>query len=302
MALLLLALLAFAVVWGLWRRSKGAAARLLANAEAEAERIVARAEIDGQRIQKDMEILARERLLAARTEFERETRELRLELSAAESQLRDGEAELAVRLGSLEARRQLRLERGASAATVELVVDRPRLWWPNGMGPQDRYTVRITARTAGGATDERELKCGVRTIALDTEKLDASSRLFAFTVNGVRIFCKGGNWVTPDAIYGRITDAQYEHLVREARDAHFNMLRVNGCNAYEREAFFGRCETILRFTLDRNSRSRLYPSLESLYVDRDAKFVMPDNFVFEVKFFLRLPLRKATPTNTWRSS
>ena len=77
-ALLLLALIAMIVVWGLWRRSRSAAARLLANAEDEARRIVARGEIDEQRIAKDAEIFARERLLAARTEFERETRDLRL--------------------------------------------------------------------------------------------------------------------------------------------------------------------------------------------------------------------------------
>ncbi|MGD9252964.1 MAG: hypothetical protein PVG92_03405, partial [Holophagae bacterium] len=75
-ALLLLALIAMIVVWGLWRRSRGAAARLLANAEDEARRIVARGEIDEQRIAKDAEIVARERLLAARTEFERETRDV----------------------------------------------------------------------------------------------------------------------------------------------------------------------------------------------------------------------------------
>ncbi len=85
--LLLLAVIAIVVVWGLWRRSRGAAVRLLKNAEEEARKIVARGEIEGQRVQKDAEILARERLLAARTEFERETRELRVELSALGSEL-----------------------------------------------------------------------------------------------------------------------------------------------------------------------------------------------------------------------
>ena len=59
--------------------------------------------------------------------------------------------------------------------------------------------------------------------------------------------------------------------------------------AYEREAFFGRFNPLLRFTLDRNVRSRLYPQLSSLYSDRDARFVMPNHFVFEVKFYLHLP-------------
>ena len=90
--LLLLALVAIVVVWALWKRSRSAAARLIANAEKEAKRIVARGEIEGQRIQKDVEILGRERLLAARTEFERETRDLRVELSVLAGEITVKEA------------------------------------------------------------------------------------------------------------------------------------------------------------------------------------------------------------------
>jgi len=60
--------------------------------------------------------------------------------------------------------------------------------------------------------------------------------------------------------------------------------------AYEREAFFGRFDPMLRLTFDKNVRSRLYPSLASLYCDRDTRFLMPGHFVFEVKFYLKLPV------------
>ncbi len=59
--------------------------------------------------------------------------------------------------------------------------------------------------------------------------------------------------------------------------------------AYEREAYFGRFDPKLRLTFDRNIRSRLYPQLAALYVDRDLKFLIPGHFVFEVKFYLNLP-------------
>ena len=55
--------------------------------------------------------------------------------------------------------------------------------------------------------------------------------------------------------------------------------------AYEREAFYSQFDSTLRLTFDKNVRSRLYPALGSLYQDRDAKFIMPDHFVFEVKFY-----------------
>ena len=47
--LLLLALVAMIVVWAIWRRSRGAAARLIANANKESKRIAARAEIEHSR-------------------------------------------------------------------------------------------------------------------------------------------------------------------------------------------------------------------------------------------------------------
>ena len=99
--LLLLALIALVVEWALWRRSRSAAVRLIANAEKEARRIVAATETEGQRIQKDAEILARERLLAARTEFERETRDVRLELTGLENRLEEKESEIDGRIESL---------------------------------------------------------------------------------------------------------------------------------------------------------------------------------------------------------
>jgi len=105
-AVLLLALCGLATVWVLWRRARGAAVRVLANAQEEAERIIAKSELDGQRIQKDTEILARERLLAARTEFERETRELRLELTALDLRLAEQRAGIDERAAVLEQRQQ----------------------------------------------------------------------------------------------------------------------------------------------------------------------------------------------------
>ena len=65
-----------------------------------------RGDIEGQRIQKDAEILARERLLAARTEFERETRDLRIELSGLANQLDEQKTELDQKAGELAERDQ----------------------------------------------------------------------------------------------------------------------------------------------------------------------------------------------------
>jgi ribonuclease Y len=94
LVVLLVAILGLVLVWVLWRRSRSAALRLVANAEKQAKRVIARAEIDGERLRKDVEIVARERLLAARTEFERETRGQRLDLVGLEQTLQEKKNEI----------------------------------------------------------------------------------------------------------------------------------------------------------------------------------------------------------------
>lgn len=103
------------VVWGLWRRSRRAALKLVARAEDKARQIIAKAEIENRRSNKDAEITARERLLAARTEFEQETREFRLELAGIENRLNEREAETQKHSETLETR-----ERQIAGAEREL--------------------------------------------------------------------------------------------------------------------------------------------------------------------------------------
>ncbi|HSN56223.1 MAG TPA: ribonuclease Y [Candidatus Sulfomarinibacteraceae bacterium] len=139
LAVLLLAVLGLLLVWALWRRSRQAALRLVANAEAEARKVLARAEIDSQRVAKDMEIVARERLLAARAEFERETRGQRLELVALERRLEQERAELDVKTSEVGEREQ-RLQSLESALEDQ------------------RTSLDERARTLDAALDEQRIK------------------------------------------------------------------------------------------------------------------------------------------------
>jgi len=91
----------FAAVWVLWTRVRQAGIRITGDAEKEARRIVAQAEVEARRLLKDADVQARERLLAARTEFERETREHRIELAGIEKRLDQREMQLEERALSL---------------------------------------------------------------------------------------------------------------------------------------------------------------------------------------------------------
>ena len=134
LVVLLVAILGLVLVWVMWRRSRRAALGLVANAEKQARRVLARAEIDGERLRKDVEIVARERLLAARTEFERETRDQRLELFGLETTLEEKGTEIDRRSSQVAEREQamakleeeLRRQEAILGATQRRARVRPR--------------------------------------------------------------------------------------------------------------------------------------------------------------------------------
>lgn len=136
----------------------------------------------------------------------------------------------------------LLLRSGILPLELELSVPEPRLWWPNGMGDQTLYVVRVSMTVEGTQVEYPPFSFGIRTVRLDLSKLDGGGRRFAFVLNDVRIFCKGGNWVPADSLYARVTNERYETLVREAKEANFNMLRVWGGGLYERDAFYESCD------------------------------------------------------------
>ena len=139
-------------------------------------------------------------------------------------------------------RYELGAQPGRTPVRDLLEVPDPQLWWPNGMGAQPLYTVQ--ARLAAGdgqVCDERGMRIGLRTIELDRSPLSEGSR-FVFRVNGQEVFCRGGNIGPQDMILARVSDVKYEALVAEARNAHMNMIRINGCSVFERPAFYEACD------------------------------------------------------------
>jgi len=156
---------------------------------------------------------------------------------------------------------------GRSPVRDLIEVPRPKLWWPNGMGNQPLY--RVVARvTDGGGTvcDRRAFSIGLRTIEIDRSRLPEGSR-FCFKVNGQEVFCRGGNIGPQDPILARVSDAKYEALVAEAKNAHMNMIRINGCSIYEQPAFYAACDRagILVFQ-DFMMTERKYPEDDGPFV------------------------------------
>ena len=136
------------------------------------------------------------------------------------------------------------LTSGYNYVSFNVELAEPKLWWPNGYGPQPLYEVNFSVACEGARTEFPSFRYGVRTVALDTSPLkeEGEERLFTWVVNGQPIFCKGGDWIPSDSIYARVTDKKYETLIREAVEANFNALRVWGGGLYERDIFYELCD------------------------------------------------------------
>ncbi|MDR0642896.1 MAG: hypothetical protein LBG07_10605, partial [Treponema sp.] len=136
---------------------------------------------------------------------------------------------------------ELYLPGGISFYEEEIEIDAPRLWWPNGYGEQNLYTVNARVECRGGVSAMEEKLIGIRTITVDHSKRPDGSRNFRFVVNGVPVYCKGGNWVPTDSIYMRTPPEKYRTLVEEAKEQHFTMLRMWGGGVYEPDYFYDLC-------------------------------------------------------------
>ena len=132
---------------------------------------------------------------------------------------------------------------------MDLIIQNPQLWWPNGLGSQALYQVEVNLLCvpypgmAGEARllDRRAYQIGLRTLELHHDP-DQWGQTFTFVVNGLPIFAKGANWIPADSFVNRFSDARVEHLIRSAAAANMNMLRVWGGGYYESERFYDLCD------------------------------------------------------------
>ena len=147
---------------------------------------------------------------------------------------------------SLDGKKQILAESTLSGleGTLSLKVKNPRLWWPNGMGAQPLYKLKVELRNIHGQViDTWVKKIGLRTLRL-VRNPDKRGESFHFEANGKPFFAKGANWIPADAIYSRVGLPQYELLLKASAAAHMNMIRIWGGGHYERDEFYDLCDEL----------------------------------------------------------
>lgn len=167
---------------------------------------------------------------------------------------------------------EMHLKISDNEISFDIMLDEPRLWWPNGLGEQHLYELIVKVLDKNGtildeATEsfgirelryEKNLSCGedeeyndLQAIddwdygAVKTKKLNGQVRpgLLVY-INGQRVFLKGGNWVPCDLLYGRADHSRYERFLRMAAAANFNFLRVWGGGLLEKPEFYELCDRL----------------------------------------------------------
>jgi hypothetical protein len=121
-------------------------------------------------------------------------------------------------------------------STPSLHIDHPRLWWPNGYGPQNLYPLHLSFEQEGASSDAQDLTFGVRKITYsvpDSENLTIS-------VNGARVFIRGGNWGLDEGLK-RIPRERLDAEIHMHQLAHLNLIR-NWVGQSTGEDFYELCD------------------------------------------------------------
>ncbi|HVC46327.1 MAG TPA: glycoside hydrolase family 2 TIM barrel-domain containing protein [Terracidiphilus sp.] len=120
--------------------------------------------------------------------------------------------------------------------TPALHVEHPRLWWPNGYGPQNLYSLHLSFQANQKVSDADDVSFGVRKITYSVPGTDT----LTISVNGVPVFIRGGDWGLDEAMK-RIPRERLETLIRLHKLAHLNLIR-NWVGQSTDEDFYELCD------------------------------------------------------------
>lgn len=143
---------------------------------------------------------------------------------------------------SQEIEHKAKLHKGLNTVIVPVTIENPKLWWPNGAGEAHLYYFSLGM--AGMSTPMVHAH-GLRTVEL-VQKNDSIGQSFQFKVNGKPLFMRGADWIPASSYPGTMArsegDDRYAELIKQAKDANMNMLRVWGGGYYEHDAFYDYCD------------------------------------------------------------
>lgn len=111
----------------------------------------------------------------------------------------------------------------------QLVLQDPKLWWPNGYGEPNLYTCKLTCTVDGAVSDTKDVTFGIKKYEYKMVNNKVGMPVMTFFINGQKLFIKGGNWGMSEYLL-RCYGEDYEPKIRLHKDMNYNMIRLwTGC-------------------------------------------------------------------------
>ena len=137
---------------------------------------------------------------------------------------------------------KLRIQKGKQQYSIPIKIDKPELWWPNGLGKQHLYNIKADLKRKEIVSTVSK-NFGIRNIALISDSALRQPN-FYFEVNGTPTFAKGVNYIPQDVFLHRVSNSDYQRILQAAKDANMNMIRVWGGGVYEDDRFYELCDSL----------------------------------------------------------
>lgn len=133
---------------------------------------------------------------------------------------------------------------GASETIIQTALERPAIWWTNGLGDQPLHEIRVDLIGPGGARwDTRAATFGFRDLTwVRTEGAPEDALAYQPVLNGVTVPVRGWNWVPLSNFHGGEIDDRYDRFIALARRAGVNLIRVWGGGILEKTRFYEACD------------------------------------------------------------
>ena len=93
------------------------------------------------------------------------------------------EATIIASFDKITVRKRVTLPSGESVVKLtpvefaQLNLQHPRLWWPNGYGNPELYTIKLELQSGGAVSDSKDVRFGVREISYELSLLDSTGHL-----------------------------------------------------------------------------------------------------------------------------
>jgi beta-mannosidase len=165
------------------------------------------------------------------------------------------------------------LKTGLNLVKIPFELEKPELWWPNGLGEPHLYKFDLHLFDGSSLLYSQKVTTGIRTIELIQEPDDIGAS-FYFLVNGLPVFIKGANYIPEDNFPVRVSRSETRKLLTDAASVNMNMIRVWGGGIYPPNDFYELCDSLgLMVWQDFMYACTMYPYDESFLKNAEEEAV-----------------------------